>query len=690
MTKWTDRFTIRERSFEELLKEISQTSVTSVDLDSYCELVLHQFGEAFHAQSVGLFLKQKAANRFHLSARSGLAITDIEFGLRHPLPVYLDRYPAPLFATDFNILPQFRALWETESQDLHRLKADLFLPMKTGGELIGIVAIGPKKSGAGYTLREQEQMILLANQAALVIGYKHVKTSETRWQEEAQSMRRAIFEITTDCDLEEALNRSLVHLNDVFPFDSAYILLIQNDNLTVAAALGLPNSTMWIGRQVPAQENEPFCAIREGRQALVVDHTHGDPRFKHYSDLPYLESWMGLPLLIQGEITGMLVLNSVKPETFRVNPARLELIQALADSAAIMVEKAHLFTVERQQRQLAEALRHLSREITATADYDQVLEFLLDRVGQALPADITQLFLADGNQFELAKTRISENLDPQIADAAGLPEFEAAAFANLHYLMNSSQPQVIPDTARDPEWVQDTVDIRSWAGVQILLDGHVTACFTFSSLAPGTYPHENLELLTIFAEQASMALHNFHLSNKVTELATHDDLTGVFNRRHLLDLGEREFRRARRFQRQLSVAVIDVDHFHTVNETHGVDSGNQALRAVAEVCKTNIRLVDVLGRINGEEFAIILTETDRPGALIISERLRELIASSPIITTTGRIKITVSMGLAVMEPTMPNLDALLVCAREALEQAKQSGRNRVEVYQRPIEGAKRP
>jgi two-component system, cell cycle response regulator len=291
--------------------------------------------------------------------------------------------------------------------------------------------------------------------------------------------------------------------------------------------------------------------------------------------------------------------------------------------------------------------------------------------------------LADGSQFQLAKTRISSNVDFKVADASNLPKFEAAAFANLHYLLNSRQPHVIPDTLRDPEWVQDTVDIRSWAGVQVLQEGKVSACFTFSSLTPGMYPLENSQLLSIFAEQAAMALHNFRLANQVTELSTQDELTGVFNRRHLLDLGQREFRRARRFQRQLSVAIIDVDHFHKVNETHGIDAGNQALRAVADICKTNIRNVDGFGRINGEEFALILTETDQPGALIITDRLRQLIASSPIITTTGRVKITVSMGVAVMDPGMANFDAQLICARKALDEAKHAGRNRVQFYQAP-------
>lgn len=680
MTKWMDRFATRERSFEELLKEISQSAADPIDLDAYCDLVLHQIGEAFHAQSVGLFLRQKAASRFYLSARLGLAARDMQFGLRHPLPVYLDRNPAPLFATEFNILPQFRALWEVEYRDLQQLKAVLFLPMKAGGELVGILAMGPKHSDATYSVKEQKELTLLANQAALVIQLKYLTTSETRWRQEAELMQRALSEITTDCELEEALNRNLLHLRDVFPCESTYLLLLQNDRLIAAATLGVENPAEWVGREASATDNEPFRSIQEERQAVVVEDTHKDPRFKHYSGLPVLESWMGLPLLTQGEVTGLLVLNSHKPETFQVNPARLELIQALANQAAIMVEKAHLFKVERQQRQSADTLRHLSSEVGPTADFDQLLEFLLDRICQALPADVTMLFLAKGSQFQLTKTRISETLEPEVADAFNQPDFEAAAFANLHYLLNSAQPQVIPDTAKDPEWVPEPAGIRSWAGVQVLLDGKVTACFTFSSLKPGTYPRENSELLTIFAEQAAMTLHNFYLSNEVRELATHDDLTGIFNQRHFLDLGEREFRRARRFQRPLSVMIIDVDYFRKVNETHGVDAGDQVLRAVAEVCKVNIRLVDVLGRINGEMFAIILTETDQPGAKIISDRLRELIANSPIITTTGLVKITVSMGLAVMEPVMPNLDALLVCAREALDQAKQAGRNRVQVY----------
>jgi diguanylate cyclase (GGDEF)-like protein len=683
MTTWIDHLTNREDPFGKLMQDISQSAAEPIDLNEYCELVLEQISAIFQPRSAGLFLKQKAAGRFHLNARLGLATGDIQLDLRHPLPVYLDQHPQPLPAAKLDILPFFRALWQAERNMLPQLNAEVFLPLKAGGDLVGILALGPKHAGKKYSPAEQQNLTMLCNQVAQAIRNHYLTTAESRWRQEAESMKRAMSEITTDCDLEEALHRNLLHIRADFPFDTATMVLLQGDRLVVTAAHGFSPAADVLGHDEPAAANMLFQDILVSHKALLVEDTAQDERFKHYDGPPVQRVWMGVPLISRGEVIGLLALSSRKSGSFQVNPARLELVQFYANQAAIIVEKTRLVRMERQQRQMADVLENIGSEVETLQDFDQVLDFLLDQIGKAIPADITTLFLAEGSRLNLVRTVFSGDLDPEVCQLAQQPAFEASTFANLQYLINDKRAQVISDTETDSEWALGPIAIRSWAGTPVLSDGKVIACFSFASLKPAAYPGGLIELLGIFANQAAMALQNFRLVHKVSELATYDELTGVYNQRHFLELGEREFRRARRFHHQLSVVFIEVDHFEDIQAKYGEDASGQMLSGVADLINANIRNVDVLARYQDAVFALILTETDRPGAKIISERLQVLIGEAPHITTAGLVKVTVSVGVAILENGSPDLAALLKNAMQSLEEARQAGRDRVVIFPAP-------
>ncbi len=680
MMTWIDRLTNREDPFGKLIQDINQSATEPIELNAYCELVLKLITAIFQPRSAGLFLKQKAAGRYHLNARIGLAVGDVQLDLKHPLPVYLNQHPQPLPAASLEVLPQFRALWESERQALPKLNPELYLPLKAFGDLVGILVVGPRHSGKSYTPLEQQRLALVCSQVAQAIRIKYLTTAESSWRQEAESMKRAMSEITSDYDLEEALHRNLLHLRADFPFDTAAISLLQGDRLVVTAVHGYTRPAEVLGREDPAAANEPFQAILASRETLLVEDTSQDARFKHYAGAPVYRVWLGVPLVSRGEVIGLLTINSRKLGSFQVNPARLELVRFYANQVAIIVEKSRLFQSERQQRRMADALEALGSEVENFANFDQVLDFLLERIRKAVPADVTMLFLAEGGQLNLERTLLSETLDPEISALVQQPAFEASAFANLHYLVIDQHAHVIPDTEVDPDWAIGPIAVRSWAGTPVVLDGEVIACFTFASFKPAAYQPGLDDLLGIFANQAAMALQNFHLFIEVSQLAIHDDLTGLFNPRHFLELGEREFRRARRFHHQLSVVLIELDHFEQVKTTYGDNASSQVLRSVAELVNANIRNVDVLSRYQEGTFAVILTETDRPGAEIITERLRVLIGDSPHITTAGMVKITASVGVAIMEASTSTLKALLEHTAQALDEARQAGRNRVVIF----------
>jgi diguanylate cyclase (GGDEF)-like protein/PAS domain S-box-containing protein len=158
--------------------------------------------------------------------------------------------------------------------------------------------------------------------------------------------------------------------------------------------------------------------------------------------------------------------------------------------------------------------------------------------------------------------------------------------------------------------------------------------------------------------------------------ATHDPLTGVYNRRHVEDLLRTELDRAERHARPLAVAMLDADHFKNVNDTYGHQTGDEVLRTISERCKSTLRSNDILGRYGGEEFVIVFPETNLEDAGAVAERLRAAVAESPIKIGDNELAVTVSIGLAAFAPGH-NLDEMFHRADAALYTAKQDGRNLV-------------
>lgn len=165
---------------------------------------------------------------------------------------------------------------------------------------------------------------------------------------------------------------------------------------------------------------------------------------------------------------------------------------------------------------------------------------------------------------------------------------------------------------------------------------------------------------------------------RLLELATIDGLTGALNRRAFLEAAEAAFRMAHRYQRPLTVLMIDADHFKLINDTYGHHVGDLVLRHLSALCRDTLRATDSFGRLGGEEFVALLPETDLEHGREVAERLVRAIRHSLVATGDGRaVPYTVSIGLACAAPSTSNLDAVIQQADKNLYRAKSEGRDRV-------------
>ena len=163
------------------------------------------------------------------------------------------------------------------------------------------------------------------------------------------------------------------------------------------------------------------------------------------------------------------------------------------------------------------------------------------------------------------------------------------------------------------------------------------------------------------------------------QMSVTDPLTKLFNRRHFEVEFEREYKRANRYNNDLSIAIIDIDFFKKINDTYGHSCGDYVLKEVAYLMNKNFRQTDTLFRYGGEEFVVILTETPKETAHIPMERLRKLIENHTFKFHNQEIKVTISVGLN-SKTDYTNASEMLDDADKALYNAKNSGRNKVEIY----------
>jgi diguanylate cyclase (GGDEF)-like protein len=228
------------------------------------------------------------------------------------------------------------------------------------------------------------------------------------------------------------------------------------------------------------------------------------------------------------------------------------------------------------------------------------------------------------------------------------------------------------------------LQIKSVVCVPVMIGEEVAALIYVYKTDPSARPFDqpDIQLAVAISHQAALTIQRarlFENARRLEQLATIDSLTGLYNRRHIFELGEHEFQRARRYNRPLSAIMLDIDDFKQVNDSYGHAIGDQVLRAVAACCHDNLREIDLMGRYGGDEFLVFLLENGLDETRHVAERLRRCLADLPMVTDGGAVRVTISLGAATLTADCPSLTALLSDADAALYAAKKAGKNRVEV-----------
>jgi diguanylate cyclase (GGDEF)-like protein len=346
------------------------------------------------------------------------------------------------------------------------------------------------------------------------------------------------------------------------------------------------------------------------------------------------------------------------------------LMVGLALYKRIIQREQHLLE-EQQRRRWAESLHDLIHRVTAQRDDRSIAEQLIDALTNFIDYEQALFYVEGESGLTLLASRGIGATEQAYLEH--WPQQHPHAVARLRQaqktlLLTPEDAATLAGGAKPGRHHYMAVPLHSGSGAfRLLLVGRPNRMMNEQQMA----------VATAMAKQVNMALDNAQLIQELEGLATTDGLTKLYNRRYFMERAESEFERSHRYRRDLSVFLIDADHFKAINDTHGHDAGDRALRFLAAACRAGLRQLDVLGRYGGEELVVLLPEASAAVAYETAERLRQSIEQIQIPLSEGEVRLTVSIGVATAGPDTETVAALINQADRALYEAKRNGRNRV-------------
>jgi two-component system, cell cycle response regulator len=428
-----------------------------------------------------------------------------------------------------------------------------------------------------------------------------------------------------------------------------------------------------------------FGAVLSKLEQLSLAGPKAGQHVPYYSRKPAIGSVCCTPLLDHGQPRGLLVVDRESREPFTdeeqatlANASRYILRAIENERVFVQLERAKV-----EQGKLYRAANALAAATTEA----QVIEAGVNGAREFAAFDFAVVTLFDRTTSEHEICAVSgENASALVGQRfrhnSGLVSM---VVANRHALPYRGDY----DSARQVVFTRRLVppDMPSLLVLPLLVHERALGTLVLGSRRKGAFGDSVRPTLEVLASHVAVSLANARMLARLEEMATLDGLTGLYNKRALIEVGGQKLKSAKRFQKPLSLLVCDIDHFKKVNDTYGHDVGDVVIKGFAEVLKRVKRDTDAVGRFGGEEFVIVCEETDEGGAQLLAERIRSELEAVKFHSELGSLSVTCSVGVAPFGSAGGTWEQLFKATDEALYASKRGGRNKVTVWTPRLSGA---
>jgi diguanylate cyclase (GGDEF)-like protein len=377
-------------------------------------------------------------------------------------------------------------------------------------------------------------------------------------------------------------------------------------------------------------------------------------------------SELAIPLMVRDEVVGVLDCQSDRLDHF--DHETIELLTLFSTQASIGLQNARLYSLERQRARQLEAINAIAQQSTAVMDLEDLLTRVCLVIQQAFRVSHVSLFLRE--EGDLVLRAHEGSLTPCIPPGGRLPSDREPWSRIL-----ATGSTLIEKDLTVPPAFKLFLECGSRMSIPLISFGQTLGLLTLHSSQRNAFRESELQSLESVADICASSIQNAHYVERIRQLSYLDGLTGIFNRRFFELRIMEEIERARRCETGMAVVMVDIDQFKKLNDEFGHLLGDEVLRQVSSLFHQQLRKIDVVCRYGGEEFAILLTQTNAEHAMGVAEKLRRLVEGwqFPGVPRT----VTLSAGVAAFPDHGTTRDELIRAADTGLYAAKQEGRNRV-------------
>ncbi len=666
----------KQREIADALREIGAVLNSSLDTDAVLDSMLEQVARVvpFDSGNITLVRGEKAViARSRGYEKFGVdnltVVRDFVFKLEDTENFrWIREHKTPLIIADTQKYPGWVKLEATSY-----IRSWIGAPIIAQGEVVAFFSLD-KAEPDFYQPEHGRILELFAGQAALAMRnaslYKETSELLSREQHLSEMLRKIGNSLEFSQVTEDILRLGV----DLLGADGGTLGLL-NDNRTSIAITHLYGVKIAeVYTSVSVGEGLTWEVIRSGKPLLVNDYA-SHPKGRTEIRASGVRSVLIVPVYFGEELIGVLGFhNTTEDKIF--NPRDIPLAETIGRQAGVAIQNARLFSNAHRRAEEAETLRQASNAITSALKLDRVLEEIFTHLERVVPYDSCAIFLQEEDRLKVVAARGFP--DQQKVLGMSLPVSNPLTQEGFR----TRKAIVLADAQTDERFqgLGDAKHIHGWIGIPLLARGTLTGYLTIDSRKPNAYTENDGSLAQVFANQAAIAIENARLFEKVQHLAISDPLTELFNRRHFFELGRREFYRARRYGKPLSLLIMDVDDLKLVNDTYGHQMGDQVIEFIARQCQNQLRQADIPARYAGDEFIILLPETDLTGARNVATRIKNAVVYHQQLEEEN-VPVSISIGVSSLDASCYSLEILINRADQALYSAKQAGKTQICIWE---------
>jgi diguanylate cyclase (GGDEF)-like protein len=464
-------------------------------------------------------------------------------------------------------------------------------------------------------------------------------------------------------DPDEVLQRILTIARDYFHLHNVTVLLLdeQTQQLYPRSQSGWQESKDF---RVPVGVGITGMAAQQKRPIYSPDVSQDS---RYLSTSKTTRSELAVPMMVRDEVVGVLDCQSDNLNHF--DSDTIDLLAVFSLQASMALQNARLYSLERRRASQLEVINAIAKQMTAVLDIKELLDKVCLLVQHAF--QVSHVSVLQKEEDELVLRAHHGTLTPRFPEGGRVPAEEGF----WGQALRQGKTLLENDVKKSPGYMGFYRETNSTVCIPLVAFGQSLGILVLDSDQPAAFHPYEIQPLESVADICATAIQNAHYVDRVKQLAYLDGLTGIFNRRYFELRMAEEIERARRFDTGMAVIMVDIDQFKYLNDEFGHILGDEVLRQVSSIFHQQLRKTDVVCRYGGEEFAILLSQTNPQHALNVAEKLRGLVEHWQFPGVPRAV--TISAGAASYPEHGTTRDELVKAADAGLYMAKQAGRNQV-------------